>query len=293
MNLRGFYGHECMILTCPACSTSYQVDGSRFTPTGRKVRCAKCGHSWFQEPVVTLLPDEPPSEALAEPEPYHAPPPPDPEPEPEPEPEPQYAPEPEPVRVRPSRVFVDESVEPEPQPPHPAMAGRGDRRSARFDPHAFGSEGPSHRRAALKWLLLAGGVGTLMALIVFMRQTIAEAWPATASFYAFIGMPVNLSGLEIGNVGYQLVDGTSGIEITGNIVNPTARTQDVPLLEVTLRDAEGNEVLAETADSGLVTLEPGAVMPFRIRVPNNPKAQELEVRLSGVDDAGNADESGE
>lgn len=37
-----------MILTCPNCDTRYSVDGSRFPPQGRTVRCAKCGHSWHQ-----------------------------------------------------------------------------------------------------------------------------------------------------------------------------------------------------------------------------------------------------
>ena len=37
-----------MILTCPQCSTRYQVDGAKFPSTGRNVRCAKCGHVWHQ-----------------------------------------------------------------------------------------------------------------------------------------------------------------------------------------------------------------------------------------------------
>ncbi len=37
-----------MILTCPECATRYQTDAALFTPEGRKVRCAKCGHVWLQ-----------------------------------------------------------------------------------------------------------------------------------------------------------------------------------------------------------------------------------------------------
>lgn len=50
-----------MILTCPACRTRYQTDGSRFAPPGRNVRCAKCSHVWFQAPleVETELEPEP------------------------------------------------------------------------------------------------------------------------------------------------------------------------------------------------------------------------------------------
>lgn len=159
------------------------------------------------------------------------------------------------------------------------MHVRSDRRNTRAETYAPEPQ----RRGALKWLLLAGIVGALMTAIVFMRQTIAEAWPATASFYSLIGMPVNLAGLEIGNLGYALVEESSTIEITGNILNPTSRVQDVPMLVVTLRDAEGQEVFSQEVASGLEQVAPGAAQPFVIRVPNNPKAQELEVGLAGVE----------
>ena len=53
-----------MILTCPSCRTRYQADSAHFVTPGRNVRCAKCGHVWFQaaptpdgelepEPVMT------------------------------------------------------------------------------------------------------------------------------------------------------------------------------------------------------------------------------------------------
>ena len=38
-----------MILTCPLCATRYLTDGRTFMPSGRNVRCAKCGHVWFQQ----------------------------------------------------------------------------------------------------------------------------------------------------------------------------------------------------------------------------------------------------
>lgn len=39
-----------MILNCPSCSTRYLTDPVSFQPNGRLVRCANCGHSWFQTP---------------------------------------------------------------------------------------------------------------------------------------------------------------------------------------------------------------------------------------------------
>lgn len=61
-----------MILTCPSCSTRYEVDAWKFPPQGRDVRCHKCGHTWHE-----MRPD------------YVPPPRPEPVPEPVPAPEPE------------------------------------------------------------------------------------------------------------------------------------------------------------------------------------------------------------
>jgi predicted Zn finger-like uncharacterized protein len=39
-----------MILTCPSCGTQYVVKDGTIPPEGRQVRCAACKHSWHQEP---------------------------------------------------------------------------------------------------------------------------------------------------------------------------------------------------------------------------------------------------
>lgn len=40
-----------MILTCPACTTSYTIDGANLGPNGRTVRCAACKHTWHAQKV--------------------------------------------------------------------------------------------------------------------------------------------------------------------------------------------------------------------------------------------------
>ncbi len=39
-----------MILTCPECSAKFVVKSEAIGPKGRKVKCAKCAHKWFQDP---------------------------------------------------------------------------------------------------------------------------------------------------------------------------------------------------------------------------------------------------
>lgn len=39
-----------MILTCPNCETQYFADDSTIGESGRTVKCAACGHSWFVSP---------------------------------------------------------------------------------------------------------------------------------------------------------------------------------------------------------------------------------------------------
>ena len=44
-----------MIIAGPACTTRYVVPDSAIGPEGRTVRCAKCRHSWFQDPPEQVL----------------------------------------------------------------------------------------------------------------------------------------------------------------------------------------------------------------------------------------------
>lgn len=51
-----------MILTCPSCGTHYFADDSTIGESGRAVKCASCGQSWFVQPAH-LAEDRPPAPA--------------------------------------------------------------------------------------------------------------------------------------------------------------------------------------------------------------------------------------
>lgn len=43
-----------MLITCPECSTRYNLTAAQIGPQGRTLKCAKCGHSWFVPPEETV-----------------------------------------------------------------------------------------------------------------------------------------------------------------------------------------------------------------------------------------------
>lgn len=52
-----------MILSCPDCSTRFAIDADKLGPDGRRVKCGKCAHVWFESaPVADAEPEaaEPP-----------------------------------------------------------------------------------------------------------------------------------------------------------------------------------------------------------------------------------------
>jgi predicted Zn finger-like uncharacterized protein len=63
-----------MILSCPSCKTRYVVPDSAIGPTGRKVRCANCRFSWFQEPAPLDLRTAAPAPEASAPARYDEPP---------------------------------------------------------------------------------------------------------------------------------------------------------------------------------------------------------------------------
>jgi len=284
-----------MLITCQSCATSYEVGPSSLGPSGRSVRCARCGHVWFAantealsaiaqahraelglDPPVGLAADEAPpplpvemeAEALAADGPLADP------------MEPSLAPS----------NGADAELPPPQEPieivdaPALVPAAGADRPVADDVPAPEDIESVAARRTPRKerrgtWPAIPASTTAILALIaanlalVAWRTDVVRLFPQTASLYSAIGLPVNLRGLAFSNLttGTDGQDGVPVLTLDGEIVNVTSRPVEVPRLRFSVRNDHGNEVYTWTALPPKPQLAPGETMPFRSRLASPPR----------------------
>ena len=239
----GKAAYDGMILTCPQCATRYQADAARFGSAGRTVRCAKCGHTWHQEPPA------PEEEASAEIE--------------RPPPEPAFpVPPPRPIARAPNPVISRDVEEIAPRP-----APQWTMRIA----------------VAAGWIALAAVIAAIVWAGVTYRQQIVSLWPQSASVYSAAGLKANASGIDISDVAYHRdrQDGQSVLTVSGRLTNITDRELSVPQMRVTLSDGDGRELYHWSFAPSVLTLHPGQITKFVTRLSNPPAgARQFEVRFA-------------
>ncbi|HWA92625.1 MAG TPA: DUF3426 domain-containing protein [Rhizomicrobium sp.] len=249
-----------MILTCPNCATRYQADAAKFLPSGRNVRCAKCGHVWHQE-APRAEPD-PLAEEIAAPEPA-APPPPEVISPPRPvEPvtiaRPQaYAPSATPVIARETATVVETP-----------------RRASAW---------PKRIGLGAGWLGLIAAVLLIGWAALTFRQQVVTVWPQSASVYAALGMKPKPSGLDIQDVAYRQSSegGQAVLSVSGRLANTSSRELPVPEIRVGLMDGDNRELYHWTFVPGVMTLHPGEARNFSTRLTNPPEgARHFELRFA-------------
>ena len=240
-----------MILECPECSTRYLVPDSAIGAEGRTVRCAKCRHSWFQEPEPPA-PPAPPGPVDPHPvEPDLA--------EADREPAPVAAPAPAPV------------VE-------PPLATSGYDAFAHQPPFR-GRRAPTRRNTALAvvtGLLLLALIGVIL-------------WLGKPGFAARLGLPIGSaeSPLRIKDNPIerrQLENGSELFAVSGQVTNPSSERQRVPDIRAELRDARCRLVFSWTITPQLRTVAPGGAIEFnsaKLDVPSNSKRLELSFAGQG------------
>jgi predicted Zn finger-like uncharacterized protein len=319
-----------MLIVCPSCATSYDVEASSLEPDGRRVRCVRCRTIWRAEPnradklleaARAIAPDgsmtevgeparEPAMEGAVEDAMAHA------------------------LAAAPAPVSADavgdpaedeaEWSEPAASPPRAAWheiagagAGAGDGGSdaaeveapplapvdldagrppldfegdhaadAGTDPsepaedietYAARRQRRGGRRAASRWPLsgLQNGILALLildAILIGWRDAFVRILPQTASFYATMGLPVNLRGLDFADISTatEQQDGVPILVVDGSIVNVGHRIVDVPRLKFAVRNSAGDEIYSWTAVAPRANLPPGEALQFRSRLASPP-----------------------
>jgi predicted Zn finger-like uncharacterized protein len=307
-----------MLIVCPNCATSYDVDVASLRPNGRRVRCVRCRSVWepelpHAEKLIAAAEDlvptrraleavaavaensgSSPAESVASAE--AAPP----------------APEPPvdvPVDGAASGVAEEagfaaatQSVEVDSPPIAPAHLDAGEAGVAtETKPHEAPNDVPHEdietvagrrypRRAKRKgwhWPLShlqSAFVGLIIAnaIIIGWRADFVRAMPQTASFYALIGMPVNLRGLDFDSLttASEQHEGVPILVVEGNIVNDTNKTADVPHVRFAVRNAARQEIYSWTAVPSRTMLPPGEAIAFHSRLASPPPdAHDVLVRF--------------
>jgi hypothetical protein len=135
-------------------------------------------------------------------------------------------------------------------------------------------------------LLVLLGLLIADAAVIGRRADLVRSMPQTASFYARLGLPVNLRGVDFDGVSAvtQEHGNNSILVVTGDVMNGTGNTQGVPQLRFALRNAAHEEIYSWTVAPMRTTLPAGEALTFRSQLPA-PPLDTQEVLVSFVDRA--------
>ncbi len=133
------------------------------------------------------------------------------------------------------------------------------------------------RRTQWRWPLsrLQSGILALVlldAIIIGWRANIVRVVPQTASFFSSLGIPVNLRSLDLANIATatEQQNGVPILVVEGNIVNDARKIVDVPRLRFAVRNAARQEIYSWTAVPSRTTLPPGESVAFHSRLASPP-----------------------
>jgi predicted Zn finger-like uncharacterized protein len=144
-------------------------------------------------------------------------------------------------------------------------------------------------RLQVSWLqLIIAGLILADAAIIGWRTDLVWAMPQTASFYAGLGLPVNVRGVQFETVtaAAERHDGEPVLIVKVKIGNGTNNIQAVPHLRFAVRDLQLQEIYSWTAAPARGSLAPGEALVFRseLALPP-PNTRDVVVRFVDHDDS--------
>lgn len=265
-----------MIIACPACTTRYVVPDSAVGPEGRTVRCAKCRHSWFQDPPELVLGEVEVTGAAQSPPPAR----------PAARAQPGEIPSPSidrprftmpPPAQRPPAPAQVEPAPPLPPAPMPATEPPPDYPA---DADAVASQFEAappfrRRRNTLRlWTWAAGffavlATGTIAAVSYW---GLPDWVPVSRPTFA-LGQPdLQLDFPADRQERRQLPNGTEYFGASGTITNVGGEAQNVPSILIVLRDARDRIVYSFEVQPPKRSLAPGESVTVNEAVTDVPRS---------------------
>jgi predicted Zn finger-like uncharacterized protein len=127
------------------------------------------------------------------------------------------------------------------------------------------------RSISLVGSLVAVLLVLIAASVVVGRNEIVAGFPASASIYQRLGLPITVDlGLQFEQITSTRLEegGIAVLVVEGAIVNKTPQDRPVPPIRITLLDSGGRELQEELFQAKEQHLEPGAKTSFSGRVVN-------------------------
>jgi len=249
-----------MILTCPKCATRYLAKDASIPPNGRTVRCAKCETTWFvsedeARQAATAYANnqtaavDPDALAFADNE---------------------YDPIVE-LDVDDKPVTKTDMESSAPMASGAATATKGAHVSLRDKVDA---EKLGRRRHIIFWIwAIPMGILALAAILGFVfRQDIVNRIPHSASLYKSFGVIVKEAGLDIERpiAKTAIIEGETVLVVNSAVKNLSSKTQELPLVQLTLQNGSGEELVQWHVELEQSKLGAKGRLEFASQFPNPP-----------------------
>ena len=225
-----------MILSCPSCSTRFFVVDEAFASGGRRLRCSKCKHDWFEEaPDATEKVVAVASQENAKDD----------------------------IDATFGKVASDEGSD-DNMPPVGIIGGGAIRASQ----NGGGSW--------ISWPALVSMLVALIAGLALLSDSVIATWPPAKQLYAMVGLPITElgEGLEIRNIEARFEPAPNGsrLIILGDVVNISSHPRTVPMVRVVLRDDQDTDLGGWLFQATDLKMMPSETVSFRTIHESPPDA---------------------